>query len=136
MAYSGSTCAGLMSPDMTAKSLMSCSVRVRSSVAVSPISISSNVRFSMYSKSNLRLRRELRTRRDLRRSRHGLSLAQHRDGLRAGRGLSEDDRGGNLNKEDLQYRHARKNHRVADVGPVNRRELVRVCEDRRIPCCT
>jgi hypothetical protein len=49
IAYSGSTCAGLMSPDITAKSIMSCSVSVRSSVAISPILISSKVRFSMSS---------------------------------------------------------------------------------------
>ena len=47
IAYSGSTCAGLMSPDITAKRVMSCSVSVRSSAAQSPTLISSNNRFSM-----------------------------------------------------------------------------------------
>jgi hypothetical protein len=40
-AYSGSTCAGLTSPDMMAKSWMSCGRSVRVRVAVSPTLISS-----------------------------------------------------------------------------------------------
>src|ERR671937_1613204 len=46
-AYSGSTCAGLTSPDMMAKSWMSSGLSVRVRTAVSPTAISSYVRFSM-----------------------------------------------------------------------------------------
>jgi hypothetical protein len=49
LAYSGSTWDGLMSPDMMAYIWMSSWRSVRTSVALSPISISSKVRFSMYS---------------------------------------------------------------------------------------
>ena len=44
--YSSSTWAGLMSPDITASSSTSRRLNVRSSEAVAPTSISSNVRFS------------------------------------------------------------------------------------------
>jgi hypothetical protein len=50
-AYSASTCAGLMSPDMMANMWMSSLRNVRSRVAVSPTSISSKVRFSIQSES-------------------------------------------------------------------------------------
>jgi hypothetical protein len=46
-AYSGSTCEGLMSPDMMAYIWMSSWRKVRTRLALSPTSISSKVRFSM-----------------------------------------------------------------------------------------
>ena len=46
-AYSSSTWAGFTSPDITANSSMSRQLNVRSSAALSPTSISSNVRFSI-----------------------------------------------------------------------------------------